>query len=487
MNETRDVIVIGAGIAGLTAAYELRNKGLKVLLLERDSTVGGVMRSEMRDGYLLEWGPNTLLASPEVDQLIVELGLKDQLVMGDNKAPRYIYFRNSLKPVPMSPISFVTSSLLSPLAKLRIFAEPFISARRDLAENTEESIASFIKRRFGTQIHDRLVSPFISGIYAGDTEKLSIQATLAKIAELEQKYGSVLMGGLRAFNESKAQPLNSSPAKRPDAQTAQHSQKDQSNSMPNSTKRPAGRRLCSFKQGMGSLPHRLAERLGDILLLNCAVEKVSISLIDADNRYQVEFRDNGQLRTVSAAKLILATPSDVTARLLAQSLPNLADKLADIEYTPMAIVYLGFAKSDVPHDLHGFGFLVPRTEQIRLLGSLWSSSQFKGRAPEDSVLFTTFIGGATDAQAVDLSDNALYETVIKELQQIFKMPATPKFRFLRRWARAIPQYNLGHAQRVKEIDEIVARHPGLYLASNYLHGVSVPDTIGYAQKLATKC
>jgi protoporphyrinogen/coproporphyrinogen III oxidase len=460
MSDQRDAIIIGAGITGLVTAYELQKRGLNVLLLERDSEVGGVMRSERRDGYLLEWGPNSYLESEEADRLIQELDLDSKFVTADPKAPRFLYFRGALEPVPMNPIAFFSSRLLSLKGKLRIFAEPFMPARKS---RDEESIASFIRRRIGAEAHDRLVAPFVSGIYAGNTEKLSMAASFPKLAELEDEYGSLIFGAIKsARRKRKEQPAK---PQQPDGQ------------------KRAGKRLCTFIDGLGTLPQTIARRLDDSLINSCEATEITIG--SDSPRYRVRFQRGGEVREFSTDRLILATPAPESARLIGSSLPGLATELAAIEYAPMAVVYLSFDQMMLGRPITGFGFLVPRNEGVRLLGSVWNSSLFPARSPEGQLLTTNFIGGAHDTGVVDLSDDQLAGIVSNELRSILRISAEAQVVGVRKIRRAIPQYNIGHVSRVARITEQERAQPGLHLAGNYLQGVSVPDCISRAIKLAS--
>jgi protoporphyrinogen/coproporphyrinogen III oxidase len=459
VSDYRQAIVIGAGITGLVAAYELQKRGLSVSILERSNIVGGVMRTEHRDGFLLEAGPNSFLESEEALQLISDLGLDSKFVAADPKAPRYIYLRGRLEPVPMSPLAFLTTSLLSFTGKLRFFAEPLIPARRS---EEDESIASFVRRRIGKEAHDHLLSPFVSGVYAGNTEVLSMASSFPKMVELERKYGSLVIGMIRSAIESRREQTN--------------------NKKPTVKRVPGGKRLCTFMDGLSTLPNTISQKLDDALMTSC--ESIEIIINANSPRYRLLFRQQGETREFSTDKLIMATPAAEAGQLLSRHIPKLAEELEAIEYAPMAIVYISFDEQELSRPLSGFGFLVPRNQGIRILGSVWSSSLFPSRAPQGRTLLTNYIGGSHDPAAIDLSDDELTRIVGKELQSILGTSATPKAIGVARVRRAIPQYRLGHVARLARIREIEKAQAGLHLAGNYLQGVSVPDCISRALKLA---
>lgn len=448
VNKQWDAIVIGAGITGLVTAYWLHKAGKEVLVLEEQPFTGGVMRSEQKAGFLLEWGPNSFQETPETQKLIESLGISTDLVTGDAKMPRYVYLNRQLQAVPMSPPALIKSSLLTWRGKLRLLAEPFIGAN---TPGQEESIADFARRRLGKQIHDRLLSPFFSGVYAGNTERLSLPACFPSLAEWETNYGSLLKGAIKSARAAKQK-----------AQT------------------PTIKRLCSFKTGMGNLPQALTKALSDAILTNCQINSIKAG---AEGDYQVEFSQQGS-QTISTKQLVLATPTSATAKLLSTLIPKVVQPLSEIEYASMVIVHTTLALNQLPKPLTGFGFLVPRTEKIRLLGTIWNSSLFPDRAPTGEFLMTTFIGGAHDPEAITLSDAQLTEIVTNELASILGIK--PKVVNIYRLAKAIPQYNLGHLARREQLEQLIKQCPGIYLVGNYLRGVSVPDCIARGEQLANK-
>ncbi|MEM4251854.1 MAG: protoporphyrinogen oxidase [Candidatus Bathyarchaeia archaeon] len=436
-----DALVIGAGISGLSTAYALHRRGLKVKLLEASSRVGGVIRSERKSGYLLEYGPNSLIASVPTAELIEELGLQQQVVESDGRAPRYIYADGRLQRV--GPQVLFSGSLLSLRGRLRLLAEPFIRSR---AATADESVEAFVVRRLGREVHDRLFSPFVTGVYAGNTALMSVAACFPQLVALEAEYGSIVYGALRSRMR---------------------------------TQKRVKRSLYSFKDGLSALPSAIAARLGDAIELSRPAEHLEVSA--SSPRYRVVTAG----REYSSDRLILTLPAPEAARLLEASLPELAKELRHIEYVSLGVVYLSYDLAELGRDLHGFGFLIPRSEGLETLGAIWSSSLFPNRAPAGKALLTCFIGGAHNPKAATLSDKELSGKVSAELSHILETSAHPEIVDVWKMARAIPQYTLGHSDRLRRISRMLENTPGLTLAGNYLQGVSVPDCIDRGLKTAS--
>jgi oxygen-dependent protoporphyrinogen oxidase len=448
-------IIIGAGISGLVTAYQLKKQGREVLLIESRERAGGVIRSRDADGFLLESGPNSVRGTHEFIDLVEDLNLMDELVAADAKAPAYVYFGGELHAVPMSPPALVKTKLLSTGAKLRVLREPFIKARR---ESGEESIASFVRRRLGPQILERLVAPFLSGVYAGDAERLSVQAVMGRLAEFEAEAGSIVRGGMRA------------------ARAARHKAAPPKRSL-------RAYRLCSFRHGLQTLTEKLAQTLGDSLLTETRVTAISRN---GAAPFEVTIERSGESRAVQAANLIIAAPADAAAQLLNDYAPEVAALIADIPYTSIVSLPLGYRREQLARQPDGFGFLTPRSEGLRMLGSVWNSSLFPDRAPEGWALLNNFIGGETDRAAVTLSDDELVRVVHNDLKKVLGITGEPRRLPLTRWQRAIPQYVIGHAGRVAKVEAALKNQRGLWLTGNYLRGISVGDCIKNAMQTAAE-
>ena len=416
-----DVIVVGAGITGLTCAYRLQKLGVKTLVLESGSRIGGVIRSERINGYLVEWGPNSLLPTPHTFGLLEELGLDRELESANPKSPRYIVLNGKLKAIPLAPLS--VSGIL------RGLAEPLVRSK----SNNDESVAKFFRRRFGPQIHDRLVAPFVTGIFAGNTESLSVGAVFPRVLDIEQQYGSVVWGMLRAKPKAKS----NSPT-------------------------PRRSTISSFPDGMEVLTQRIAETL--TIQTQCSGIRIG--------------------KDVQARATVLAVPAYRAAEILSEMYPDLAAMLGAIDYAPIVIATTSIPLSSLSRPLQGFGFLVPQSERLVILGTIFNSFLFGGRAPEDRLLLTSFLGGMTKPEVYDWPDERIFDTVGAELKRLLKTSIRPEPVAIFRHRRAIPQYNIGHRQRVEAIAAGLAKIPGLFVTGNFLHGVSVPACMEHGDNTA---
>jgi oxygen-dependent protoporphyrinogen oxidase len=453
----KDVIVIGAGISGLVCAYRLKTLGVDVALLEKSGGVGGVIQSERIDGFLIERGPNSAQGTEEFVALVDELGITDELVEGDPRAPAYVYFDGRLRPVPSGPGAFIHSDLLSVGGKLRILKEPLVPVRRS---ESEESVASFARRRIGREAAERLVAPFVSGIYAGDAEQLSVQAAFPRLANLETGYGGLFRGMFAKAREARK-------ARKSAAAVLDKAA-------------PTRRRLCSFRSGMAFLPQTLASKLGEDLLAQCA----SLNVSRSDAGFRIQFQRETNRVEMTCDQLIFATPAHVAASHVDSFSPQLGALLREITYPPLAIISLAYPKTAIATPLDGFGFLVPPGEQMNILGCVWNSSLFANRAPDGMALVTVFVGGVGNPDAVNNSDDQLASIAHRELDRVLGIALDPRVVAITRYARSIPQYNIGHFARVQRVGSLVGECRGLRLIGNYLHGVSTGDCIKEAGRVA---
>ncbi len=441
------VLVIGGGISGLACAYDLQRAGIPVRLLEAGSRPGGVIATEEKDGFLFELGPQSFLSTEPLLGLIDGLGLRDQLLHADSRAPRYILADGQLVPAPLAPPSLLTTSLFSAVTKWRLLTEIL---RRSESPADDESIAAFVRRKFGDELLNRFVAPFVSGVYAGDPERLSLRAAFPKIHEFEARYGSVLRGAMK-----------SRPAK--------------------GTPRPG---LCSFRDGMEMLPRALAARLGDSLLLETNVEGLRHGKVNGKPRFEVDLTGQNHRQTLAASAVVIATPTNNASQILLGLSDKFAPLFSRIEYAPVAVVSACYRREQIQKPADGFGFLVPRAEGLRVLGTVFNSSLFAGRAPEGMVCFTSFAGGATDPKLCELSDEEITQTICGEVARVLGITGSPVATNLHRYARALPQYNVGHSQIVKSLEALTAATPGLFLAGNYLSGPSIGACVEQANQTA---
>jgi protoporphyrinogen/coproporphyrinogen III oxidase len=431
-------VILGGGISGLVCAYALRKAGIDACLLEASPRTGGVIHSVRREGYLLERGPQSFSGTEALHSLCSELSLESELREAPLRAPRYVLIGGELRPVPLSPPAFFASSLVGAGTKATIARDMFSKSH---PPEQDESVADFVRRKFSAELLDRLVGPFISGIYAGDPERLSLRSAFPQLHEAEKSAGSVIRGMMRQAKAGKK-----------------------------SRQRPT---LQSLGEGNEMLVCALSAKLDKALRLGTDVARVEAKRDGTTRGFELRIRGPLQEETISADCLILATPTDMAGRLLADVSPAFGSVLSAIQYAPVAIVSLGYPRSVVGHPLDGFGFLVPRSEKLRILGSVWNSSLFPGRAPEEHVLLTSFVGGATDLEAITLSPENLAGLVHREIAAILAIGKPPTFSNVQIYPRALPQYNLGHSERLAQLERLRLDTSNLWFVGNYLRGPSI--------------
>ena len=437
----KETVIVGAGIAGLTSGYFLSKGGVDVRVLERDNRPGGSIVTERKDGYLVELGPNTVLAnSVQVDELLHASGMAARRLdaLKINKR-RYILKDGRLFPLPANPLQFLTTPIFSARTKLGLLREPFIGRATG-----EETIAQFVLRRLGAEMLEYAVGPFVSGVYAGDPDKLSVRWAVRKIHALEVKHGSLIRGAI---------------AKRKGPQ-------------------PKGG-LFSFPDGLDELPKALARSIGSVTY-GATVKKVER---DGDG-FKVTADIGGRMESFPAGRVVLTGNARDVDAVLAPLAPEPA--LKGMPYAPVAIVALGFDRKAIGHPLDGFGFLIPQTLNSPLLGCLFTSSLFPGRAPEGRALITAFLGGARHPEILGWDPASIPGKALEVLRPVLGIIGEPEMTFTRVWPEAIPQYNLGHGAFVERAAALEARHPGLHVSGNLLHGVSVADCITNAALLARR-
>jgi oxygen-dependent protoporphyrinogen oxidase len=407
------VTVLGAGIGGLATAFSLKKKGHEVIVIDEAAQPGGVIHSEKIDGHLLEYGPNTVMPTPELLALIHELKLSNQVRWANPKLPRYVQINGELKRVPFG--------VLSLLGKLRFAMEPLVFRSR----NTDETLFDFAKRRLGREAAERLVEPFVSGIWAGDAHTLSAAAAFPKLAKWENEHGSLLRGFIASRKERAHLPKG----------------------------------LLSFRDGFQTLPNAIGASFGESLRLNEEVQEIAR---DSKERWSV--RTSRGLHTSDA--LVAALPAKKLAALFQPVSPTVAETLAQIPHAGVTLLHLTMERPRIGHSLYGFGYLVAPSEQSPLLGCIWSSTLFSDRAPAGHALLTAFAKPGADTAHV-----------LKELAHTLQFDGEPTVLSEKRYDAAIPQYTMGHAQRVAILSNAEKELTGLRFVGSYVGGISVGDVV----------
>lgn len=443
------IAVVGAGLSGLTTAHRLRSRGHDVIVLEAAGRAGGVLRTIHRHGFVLEAAANGYLdREPATKELVSSLALAGRCRPAESDARlRFVFTRGALRPVPLSPPGFLASDLLPWSAKLRMAGEIF--SRR--GNGRDESIAEFGRRHLGRRATAVLVDALQTGVFAGDVEKLSLPAAFPRMAEWERRHRSLVLALVR---ESRARRRE----ERPSAGGA------------------SGGVLTSFEGGMQTLVDALAASLGDRLRLGAEVR----SLRRAGNRWAVA----GAGERVDADAVVLATPSWVTAELMRPLAPEAAELLASIPHAPVNAVHLAFEKLE--RAPRGFGFLVPSEEKRRILGALFVHSFFPWRVPQGAALLSVMVGGARQPHEAALDDEALLDSVRVELREILALDAKPSFVEIVRWERGIPQYEIGHLERMARIDDAMRALPHVHLVGHAYRGIGVNECIRQGLQLADR-
>lgn len=456
----KTIAIIGGGIAGLMTAFYLTKYApdrVGYTVIESASRPGGKVVSAHEDGFVVEGGPDSFLAQKTLMlDLCHTLGLDDQLI-GSNSVEHatYVWSQGRLHPMPagmmlMAPtmiLPFLRSGLMSWRGKLRVGIEPFISKRLN---DEDESLASFVRRRLGGELLDKIAAPLMAGIHAADPERLSLQSTFPRFSEMEKAYGSLAWGMIKKARTQEKSGSQHKPA-------------------------PV---FMTLRGGLQQLSDAVISELHPkALRLNCCVESVEIYA----GQYRLALSDGSY---ILADDIVFATPAYVTAELIRQVDSALASKLEAIRYVSTATVSLGFKNSEIEAPPDGFGFVVPHSENRKITACTWSSLKFNHRAPEGYALIRVFIGGARAEALAEQGEAALVHLARQELCAIMGITATPVLAKVYRWYKATPQYDVGHQARISEIDKIVAGHRGLYLAGSPYHGTGVPDCIQSADKIA---
>ncbi|TAN45708.1 MAG: protoporphyrinogen oxidase [Nitrospirae bacterium] len=446
------ITIIGGGISGLSLAYELlqREASLELLVLEAAERAGGKIWTVRKEGFLCEAGVNGFLDNkPGTLNLASRLNIAP-LRSDDNSRKRFIFTGGKLRQIPETPPAFFMSDFMSLSGRLRMIGEFFVPQQK----KDDETLEDFAVRRVGREFFEKLLDPMASGVYAGDPSKLSIRSCFTKVYDLEHKYGGLIKGFMAMAKEKKktGKKVEAGP----------------------------GGVLHSFPGGMYSLIDSIRKSLGDRVLTGKKVKGIE----KTGPGYSVFCEDGSRYESDIA---VIASPAIDTAEMVRDMDKEISSMLKEIPYPPLSVACLGFKKDKLQGlDLNCFGYLVPGKEKRKILGTLYDSSIFPDRAPEGYALLRTMIGGARYPELAMLDDEKLYGAVLSELKQIMGLNAEPDFMQIFRWERAIPQYVIGHHERLARLDAAAEKHKGFYLTGNAYRGVAVNDCIANSIELAEK-
>ncbi len=467
MSERRaQVAVLGAGIAGLATAYNLeagavaRGIAVDVTVFEASSTVGGKVRTIREDGYVIEEGPNGWLDNePATSRLLKSLSLDSvALASEDETRHRFLLIGGKLRELPVSPRAFIKSDILSPLAKLRVAGELVVPRGKRLGmaavdPRADETVYEFGRRRLGRHFAERFLDPMVKGIYGGDARRLSLQAAFPRMVELEKKHGGLFKALMKISRERKRSGVSGASAAGP------------------------GGTLMSFRYGMATLPQSLEGAIRGPIFTGCPVLRV---WRESDGWHV----DAGGASSGPYDCVIDAAPAHSAASHFEGA--ELSGLLGEVPYAPMAVIVLAFERGKVEHPLRGFGMLNPSLERRRLLGVLWSSSIFKGRAPEGKVVLRCMAGGAGNPEIMELPDEELVGLCLEELSPLYGLKGDPERTWVIRHEKAIAQYERGHPARLRAIGEVLQGMPGMHLVGSSYRGVSTNHCIAEAERTAAK-
>jgi len=440
----KKVTILGAGISGLATAYWLQKDGYDVYVIEQKGEAGGTMETFFQEKFLIDYGPNSgLETTPLIRKLADEIGIADEMIYANESSnKRYILKHDELHPLPTSPRAFLKTKLFSTKAKFRVIAEPFIGKSND---GYYQSIAQFVKRRLGQEFLDYAIDPFVSGVFAGDPEKLSVKSAFPKLYRLEEIYGGLVKGMIKGARERKKR--------------AEQSKQNA--------------KMFSFKSGMQSFPKAIEQKMNNKIYFNCSVTNVKRN----DFGWIIEYQKDNNTFDMNSDIVISTLPVDSAATVFYNLDKEFQKHSSEIYYPPVMVLYLGFKKKDIVRKLDGFGFLIPSKEKRTFLGAIWNSVIFPNRCDENMAAFTLFIGGARTPNLFEIEKEKLFNQVIHEFKSIMKIIADPIFIKERFWTKAIPQYNIGYIEHEDYFDKFEKNNPGIFISGNFRGGISVGDCV----------
>ncbi|HEX3073105.1 MAG TPA: protoporphyrinogen oxidase [Ignavibacteriales bacterium] len=449
----KQVVVLGAGISGLAAAYWLHKDGIEPFILESKPEPGGAIESLHQNGFMYDRGPNSgMETTPLISQLAEETGIKDEMVYANSAGDkRYILRDGVLKPLPMGPKDIIFSDLFSVAGKLRLFAEPFIGKSED---GYYQSVSQFVRRRLGQEFLDYAINPFVSGVYAGNPDDLSVKSAFPKLYRLEEVYGGLIKGMIKGAKERKKS-----------AEKSKQSAK-----------------MFSFKKGMQELPNAIAAKLKDRIEYGASIESVSKS----GPTYKITYTQNGEKKTVETKVILSAMPAYIAAKVFAGMDGVLSNHMESIFYPPVMTVYACYDKAAIGRPLDGFGFLIPEKEKQPFLGAIWTSVLFPERTTEGTASFTLFIGGARNRQVLTMKEDEIIKPALKNFEKIMNIGKKPVYLNNKFWPLAIPQYNIGYIEHEKYFDHFEKENKGIILSGNYRGGIALGDCVKNSRLAADK-
>lgn len=454
----KKIVVVGGGISGLATAYAIINGAgeasleIDLTLIESENRLGGKIQSERVDGFLCEGGPNGFLDNkPETLELCSKLNLDNSLLRcNESAAKRFIYSNGILHQLPASPLGFLGFKLISLKGKLRILKEPFT---KPISYTVDETIADFGRRHLGPEATEKLIDPMVSGIFAGDTEKLSLKSCFPIMMEIERAgKGSLVKGMINRMKEAKKEKQDRGSVKKGGGPMG-----------------PGGK-LTSFADGVEVLVNSLVQELKENIIIGKKVTKVEKQ--NGEKPYKV-FIEKGD--PIEADIVVAAVPAYAAARILENIDSSTIEGLKKVPYPSVNVVIFGYPKEKISHPLDGFGFLIPGKEKRKILGCLWTSSTFNGQAPQGYVSLRTILGGARNSDICSLDDNDTIKTVQEELKSITGISADPSFIKIYRHEKAIPQYMVGHNDFLSDIEGFSKVFPGLFFTGNAYRGIGIND------------
>ncbi|EYU46887.1 hypothetical protein ABFS82_04G000700 [Erythranthe guttata] len=467
-----DCLIVGAGISGLCIAQALATKhgNSNVMVTEARDRVGGNITTVERDGYLWEEGPNSFQPSDPMLTMAVDSGLKEELVLGDPNAPRFVLWNGKLRPVPSKLTDLPFFDLMSFPGKLR--AGFGALGLRPPPPGREESVEEFVRRNLGSEVFERLIEPFCSGVYAGDPSKLSMKAAFGKVWKLEQNGGSIIGGSFKAIQEKSSTPKEPRDPRLP---------------------KPKGQTVGSFRKGLATLPNAISSSLGNKVKLSWRLK--TITRLD-NGRYSLTYETPNGMASLQCKSVVMTIPSYVASTILRPLSAVAADSLSKFYYPPVAAVTISYPKEAIRKDrlidgeLQGFGQLHPRSQGVETLGTIYSSSLFPNRAPSGRVLLLNYIGGATNTGITSKTEGQLVESVDRDLRKMLINSNAPDPLSLgvRLWPQAIPQFTVGHLDVLENARSALSNggYNGLFLGGNYVSGVALGRCVEGAYDVAAE-